>query len=109
VGRSQGNISAPPRNWYDSIIYYRVAETSNSSLYPSSLIFRSLRVLAELVLPRQRLHFPLDLIIMFTTSGPTLFPLWLSVCGVCDQKTSKFFVFCREESITGHVGINGVY
>jgi hypothetical protein len=27
---------------------------------------------------------------------------------VCDQ-TSKFFVFCWEESMAGHVGVNGVY
>jgi hypothetical protein len=28
---------------------------------------------------------------------------------VCDQKTSKFFVSHREESMAGHMGINGVY
>jgi hypothetical protein len=28
---------------------------------------------------------------------------------VCDQKTSKFFVSQGKESITGHVGVNGVY
>jgi hypothetical protein len=29
--------------------------------------------------------------------------------GVCDQKASKFFVYFGEESIAGHVGVNGVY
>jgi hypothetical protein len=29
--------------------------------------------------------------------------------GVCEQKTSKFFVSHGEESITGHVGVNRVY
>jgi hypothetical protein len=28
---------------------------------------------------------------------------------VCDQKTSKFFVSHQEESMAGHVGVNGVY
>jgi hypothetical protein len=27
----------------------------------------------------------------------------------CDQRTSKFFVSSREESITGHMVLNGVY
>jgi hypothetical protein len=29
--------------------------------------------------------------------------------GVCDQKTSKFFVSYQGESMAGHVGIKGVY
>jgi hypothetical protein len=28
---------------------------------------------------------------------------------VCDQNTFKFFVSHKEESMAGHVGINGVY
>jgi hypothetical protein len=28
---------------------------------------------------------------------------------VCDQKTSKFFVSSGEDSIIGHVDVNGVY
>jgi hypothetical protein len=32
-----------------------------------------------------------------------------STGAVCDQKTSKFFVSHWEESMAGHVGINGVY
>jgi hypothetical protein len=28
---------------------------------------------------------------------------------VCDQKTSKFFVSSGEESMAGHMGVNGVY
>jgi hypothetical protein len=28
---------------------------------------------------------------------------------VCDQKIPKFFVSHQEESMTGHVGVNGVY
>jgi hypothetical protein len=28
---------------------------------------------------------------------------------VSDQKISKFFVSSREECITGHMGVNGVY
>jgi hypothetical protein len=28
---------------------------------------------------------------------------------VCDQKTSKFLVSHREESMARHVGINGIY
>jgi hypothetical protein len=29
--------------------------------------------------------------------------------GVCDQKTSKFFVSHRKESMAGHLGVNGKY
>jgi hypothetical protein len=29
--------------------------------------------------------------------------------GVCDQKTSKFFVSHWEKSMAGHVGVNGIY
>jgi hypothetical protein len=32
-----------------------------------------------------------------------------STGAVCGQKTSKFFVSHREESIAGHVGIKGIY
>jgi hypothetical protein len=32
-----------------------------------------------------------------------------STGAVCDQKSSKFFVSSREESITGHMGLNGVF
>jgi hypothetical protein len=28
---------------------------------------------------------------------------------VCNQKSSKFFVSSREESITGHMCVNGIY
>jgi hypothetical protein len=28
---------------------------------------------------------------------------------VCDQKTSKFFVSLREESMARHMGVNAVY
>jgi hypothetical protein len=27
----------------------------------------------------------------------------------CDQKTSKFFVSCKEESMVGPVGLKGIY
>jgi hypothetical protein len=33
----------------------------------------------------------------------------LLVGGVCDQKTSKFFVSYQEESMAGHMSVNGVY
>jgi hypothetical protein len=29
--------------------------------------------------------------------------------GVCDLKTSKFFVSHMEESMAGHMGVNGIY
>jgi hypothetical protein len=32
-----------------------------------------------------------------------------SAGAVCDQKISKFFVSSGEESMAGHVGVNGVY
>jgi hypothetical protein len=32
----------------------------------------------------------------------------LSVCGDCDLKASKLFVFLGDESMAGHVGVNGV-
>jgi hypothetical protein len=40
--------------------------------------------------------------------------LWFFPCpfvnsALCDQKTSKFFVSHLEESMVGHMGINGVY
>jgi hypothetical protein len=33
----------------------------------------------------------------------------LFVSGVCDEKTSKFFVSWMEECMAGHMGVNGVY
>jgi hypothetical protein len=46
----------------------------------------------------------------------TVFLIWKQTCSivncagaVCDQKSSKFFVSYWEESMAGHVGINGVY
>jgi hypothetical protein len=46
--------------------------------------------------------------------GLTVSPRWFCyMCcgsgGVCDQKTSKFFVSHVEEFMAGHVDVNGVY
>jgi hypothetical protein len=32
-----------------------------------------------------------------------------TAASVCDLKTSKFFVSLGEESMAGHVGVNGIY
>jgi hypothetical protein len=41
---------------------------------------------------------------------PPRLPLSVNSSGeVCDQKISKVFVSHLEESIAGHVGVNGVY
>jgi hypothetical protein len=56
------------------------------------------------------------------SQGPEIFAWKLGSCGsplihspvngagsVCNQKSSKFFVSSREESITGHMCVNGIY
>jgi hypothetical protein len=32
-----------------------------------------------------------------------------STGSICDQKTCKIFVSSRKESMTGHMGVNGIY
>jgi hypothetical protein len=43
-------------------------------------------------------HEKIDLSVFVNSAG-----------AVCGWKTSKFFIYHQEESMAGHVGVNGVY